>query len=273
MKKFDGILICTDLDGTLFTTDKKISTENHNAIEYFKANGGMFTFITGRMYFYANEAYKMVRPNVPVGCANGGAIYDYQAKKYIWLTTISKSAINVLEYIDENYPDIAFLINTPERIVFCKDNSAMAKFRKNSGVPYNVCDFRNFDEDISKIIFADEDESKIDLIADILNNHPLASEFDFVRSEHDLYEILPKGFNKGTILERLAEHLNVPMKKTIAIGDYDNDISMIEKAGIGIAVSNACDAAKKVADVITVSNNEHAIAKIISDIESGKLVV
>ena len=49
MGKFDGILICTDLDGTLINSSEKVSKENLDAIEYFKANGGLFTFVTGRL--------------------------------------------------------------------------------------------------------------------------------------------------------------------------------------------------------------------------------
>ena len=53
MKKFEGIMICTDLDGTLLKNDKSISAENARAIEYFKDNEGLFTFVTGRMHFYS----------------------------------------------------------------------------------------------------------------------------------------------------------------------------------------------------------------------------
>ena len=61
------------------------------------------------------------------------------------------------------------------------------------------------------------------------------------------------------------------VQKTIAVGDNENDISMIKQAKIGVAVGNALDTVKAVADVITVTNNDHAIAKIIHDIESGEL--
>ena len=56
MAKFDGILICTDLDGTLLKKDKTVSRENLDAIEYFKANGGYFTYVTGRMPFFSYES-------------------------------------------------------------------------------------------------------------------------------------------------------------------------------------------------------------------------
>lgn len=76
MGKFDGTLFCTDLDGTLLNSKKDISRENREAIEYFKSEGGLFTFVTGRMPYTSMEMYEMVRPNAPFGCINGGGIYD-----------------------------------------------------------------------------------------------------------------------------------------------------------------------------------------------------
>ena len=61
------------------------------------------------------------------------------------------------------------------------------------------------------------------------------------------------------------------MRSCPAVGDYNNDIGMLRTAGVGIAVANACPEAKAAADRITVSNEESAIAHIISDIESGAL--
>ena len=59
MGKFNGILICTDLDGTLLDNEKHVSKENIEAIEYFKKNGGLFTFLTGRMPFYLSTIYEV----------------------------------------------------------------------------------------------------------------------------------------------------------------------------------------------------------------------
>ena len=70
MKKFSNILICTDLDGTLLDDEKRISDENIKAIEYFKDNGGYFTFVTGRMPFFVKNIYVKIRPNAPFGCSN-----------------------------------------------------------------------------------------------------------------------------------------------------------------------------------------------------------
>ena len=79
---------------------------------------------------------------------------------------------------------------------------------------------------------------------------------------------MPGGIGKGTSVAKLCEHLEIDINKTIAVGDYNNDISMFRAAKVGVAVANACEDAKKAADVITVSNEEHAIAKVISDLEN-----
>jgi hydroxymethylpyrimidine pyrophosphatase-like HAD family hydrolase len=65
----------------------------------------------------------------------------------------------------------------------------------------------------------------------------------------------------------MSELLGLDMAKTVAVGDYENDLDMIKMAGIGYAVANACPALKAIADRITVSNDEHAIAKIIDDLD------
>lgn len=102
--------------------------------------------------------------------------------------------------------------------------------------------------------------------------HPLAVGFDFIRSEKTLFEILPKGIGKGTTIKNLTRYLNIDINKTIAIGDYNNDISMFDTAKIGIAVSNACKEALAAADYITVSNEENAVAKVICDLQEGKIL-
>ena len=63
------------------------------------------------------------------------------------------------------------------------------------------------------------------------------------------------------------------MKKTVAIGDYNNDIAMLVSAGVGVAVENAKEEVKAVADYVTVDNEHHAIAKIIFDIENGTIAI
>ena len=74
---------------------------------------------------------------------------------------------------------------------------------------------------------------------------------------------------KNTALLKMAELLGIAPEKTIAVGDFNNDVSMIRAAGIGFAVDNAVAEAKAVADYVTVSNNHHAIAAIVDRLDRG----
>ncbi len=269
MKKFDGILICTDLDGTLLKNDKTVSRENLDAIEYFKSEGGYFTFITGRPPAVAHQICKTISPNAPIGCINGGGLYDHATGEYLWYKELDRSVIELLDDVCNNIEGVGFQVNTFGPIYFCRENAAMEHFRKLTGYVGLKAQPSDVTEPFAKIVFGDTDEAKIDSLSAFLAAHPRADEFDFIRSEKTLYEILPKGINKGSVLPKLVEHLGIDKQKTVAIGDYDNDVGMLRAAHVGIAVSNASPAAIAAADRITVSNEEHAIAKTISDIENG----
>ena len=153
MGKFDGILICTELDGTLLRNDSTISVENLNAIEYFKQEGGIFTFITGRMPFFVSDIYNRVKPNAPFGCVNGGGLYDYHKHEYIWKSVMPASVVELIKCVDEKFPDVGIQVNTFYRTYFCKENQTMKNFRKITNLPNLICHYSEVKESIAKIIF------------------------------------------------------------------------------------------------------------------------
>ncbi len=271
MKNFEGILITTDLDGTLLRNDKSISKENLDAIEYFKENGGLFTIVTGRPPVIVGKIYDIVRPNAPIGCYNGGGIYDVEKGEYLWKLELSREALELVEYIDKEFPEMSIQLCTFGDCYFCKMNASMEKHLVSGGFPDIRCHYTEVKGTLAKVLFADLSEENLFRLADLLNSHPIAPKFDFIRSDPEYYEILPKGVSKGNLMIKLAELMGIDKKKTIAVGDNDNDASMIKAAGVGFAVANASKAAKDVANYVTVSNEDHAIAKIISDIDSGKI--
>jgi len=273
MKKFDGLLFATDLDGTLLKNDKTISKENIDAIKYFKSEGGIFTFVTGRLPKAAKRIFDLVKPNAPCGCINGGSIFDYEKNELLWSVDISRSVLELVEYVDKNLPDMGIEVNVHDKIYFCKKSVATEKHRMNENFPDLSCHYNEVAEPIAKILFAHEKEELMSELIEMLNKHPSAKDFDFVRSDAEYYEILPKGITKGMAVTKIAKMLDINQKKTVAAGDNDNDIPMLLAANIGIAVSNASHGAKNAANYITVSNEEHAIAKIIEDIGIGKILI
>ena len=270
MGKFDGMLFCTDLDGTLLNSKKEISRENREAIEYFKREGGYFTFITGRMPYTSLEMWEAVRPNAPFGCINGGGIYDMEKGKYLWINALPIESYDIIDYVYNNMPDIGIQLNCPECIYFTRDNDSMIHFREITNTEYIYKHHRELGgEPLSKVIFASFDAHRMAEIRKEIESLPTAKNFDFITASADFYEMLPKGNSKGSVMLKLAEILGVDAKKTIAVGDYENDISMVSAAGIGYAVANAIPELKAAADRVTVSNNDHAIAKIVEELDKS----
>ena len=267
--KFDGILLVTDLDGTLVTKSQVVSQENIKAIEYFKENGGTFTIVTGRVPTALAGIDEVVKPNAPVGCVNGGGIYDCKEKKFLWAQTAPDEILELIGYIDELMPNVSHQVNTTENIWFTKYNSAMEHLRDVSKAPDLRCHYSEIKEPILKILFADKNTDDVLKVAELLSKHPLMSNFEGVSSEPIYYEVLPKGISKAVVIPKLCEMLGISIERTIAVGDNNNDVTMLKCAKIGYAVANASPLAKEAADRITVSNEDSAIAKIVEELDKG----
>lgn len=271
MGKFDGILLCSDLDGTLLGPTGAISEENLAAIRYFQREGGIFTFVTGRMPCFVEHIYRLVRPNAPFGCINGGGIYDHREGKYLWTEELPAAAIGLARRALEAFPQVGLQANTFERIYFCRENAVMEGFRRVTGVPNCPKPLDEVDEPMAKLVFGEADPTDMTRLQSFLAEQPEAEGLSFVHSAKMLYEVLPKGVSKGTLLQKLAELLAIDPRRTVAVGDFYNDVPMLRAAGLGIAVANACTEAKEAADAVTVSYEQHAIAAVIDGLASGNL--
>lgn len=272
-EKFQGMLLVTDLDGTLLKDDKTISKENLKAIEYFKENGGKFTIVTGRVPAALAGIDDIVKPNAPIGCVNGGGIYDLEQKKLVWAEIAPHEILELIAYIDREMPQMSHQVNTAQHIWFTKYNEAMHNIRELSKVPDLRCRFDEITEPVLKILFADFNTDNILKVEELLKKHPLMDKFEGVSSEPIYYEVLPKGISKGVVIPKLCDMMGISLDKTIAVGDNNNDVTMLETAKIGYAVANATPAAKAAADRITVSNEESVIAKIVDELDSGIIAV
>ena len=259
MSKFDGFVICSDFDNTLRRSDQSISEENSRAIKYFQDNGGLFTMATGRHSDMIAEFSDFFVPNTYVIIMNGTMIYDIESKKVIFSCPMDDNALEILHYIVKKYPLLSEIrIHSSDDIVTWKQ-----------GI------------DADEIINTVKNELKMPLYKEIcVGDSNYISElkgdlekffggkFSFDKSWPEGLEIHSTYSGKGVCVKKLKELLGENYT-TIGVGDFENDISLIRDADIGVAVANATDSVKSVADIITVSNDEHAIAKIIYDIEKG----
>ncbi len=272
MGKFDGILLGTDLDGTLLNNECKVSDENIKAIEYFKKEGGLFTFVSGRVPSGARIVLDYVRPNIPAVTFNGGGIYDFEADKLIGGDWLDRGAADVVKYADSKTEDLGLIICTDEDIIFSKMNKWVHEYILEENSPPIEKPYYEIQKPWKKVMFVVSDEIMPEFKKMIAESE-FFDKYDFMQSDPHYYEILPKGTNKGSGLGKLTELVGIDKRKVIAIGDNENDISMIKTAAVGIAVGNACEELKAVADMVTVRNTESAIATVINSVEKGEITL
>lgn len=270
MGKFDGILLCTDLDATLLSSKTIVSEENIKAINYFKEQGGKFTFGTGRVPRGAALIRKWVEPNAPIVAFNGAGVYDFEKEELLWGAYLPDDVKKVVDYVEAHTPDLGLVICTDKNVYFPIMNDCVDAYYKLENMPLKTPNWRDIEEKWKKALFA-VDSKIMPIVIDAVEKSGYKDHFHFVKSCANYYEIIPKGQNKGTGLEMLCNITGIKRENVIAMGDNENDIEMLEYAGLGVAVGNATDSVKKIADLITVTNNEDAVAKIIWDLDSGKI--
>ena len=265
--KFDGILFCTDIDGTLTEYENKISKDNLDAIEYFIKNGGTFTLATGRTPFTIPEILNQYI-SVPVICQNG-ALFDVHKKEYLYYEALDDRAIEIAKEISEKFPTSGIECFRLFDIAFVKDNKATLRHIETENVTCAThlnCSLDEVEGPVLKVLFAQENE-ETDTIYEFYKNSAYQKEYQLVKSHSWYYEILRNDTNKGEALKKLCELTGFDLKKVIAAGDNDNDIELIKYAGCGWAVKNATMNLKRAADKVTKrSNAQSAVAEIIYNI-------
>jgi len=254
MGKFDGVLLCSDLDGTLTNSQSNITPNVIESIRYFQQNGGIFTIASGRLPDYLSNFVKLLSIKVPVICHNGAAIYSYEKKRFLMKNYLDPKVSELLNFVCEHYDCVKFFYL-----------HALEKSYTFSASQKEELFETLYNQDWCKIVLhLDSEESAVQL-RDDLRNSVYGRQYSFVRSWAIGLEILGIGSSKGDsvkVLRTMIPNIN----KVICVGDYENDITMLEYADIGYAVKNAYEDVLEVADRVTVSNDEDAIAHIINEI-------
>ena len=251
MGKFDGILLCSDFDGTFAKNEVPIEA-NMEAIKYFKENGGMFTIASGRDHPFLENIFGEHKFGVPVICMNGAIIYDYDNKKVLSRRIMRGTT-------REKLMSIASFVEGVSNINLVSVNDGLQKFMVSEGkieLPDDLPELYKFAVRISGA--KPEGDRAKEMVARIMSENVVE------RSSSNYIEVLDPASTKS--LSTLALKKAVGAHTLVCVGDYENDIGMIRTADIGYAVDNAIDELKAVADRITVSCEEGAIAKIIEEL-------
>ncbi|MDY4428144.1 MAG: Cof-type HAD-IIB family hydrolase [Lachnospiraceae bacterium] len=262
-------LLFLDLDGTLLNDKKEINKADMDAIDEMISKGHKVIINTGRPLYSAlllSEKFGFLREGFYISSFNGGLIVDPMTKKRLKYDTVPDEIVRHM--FDEAYK-LGLHAHTynDEYVVSERDTKELEFYTKRISMPpFVVSDFRDaLSEGAPKIIIVSLDgkERLIEYrekLRDYENEHNLYSTF----SDSRLLEYANPLANKGEAVRFLCRYLGVDISDSIAAGDEENDMPMIEAAGIGVCMKNGQDTLKSVADYVTErTNNECGIKEII----------
>ena len=257
------VVLMSDMDGTLLTSDKIISEKDRNAIEKFISLGGKFTVSTGRTFEAFEQYRKMISLKFPVVLYNGGVIYDYTTGEILYAEYLPESAYKTAEELI-NIMDWAGgeVLKTDGTYIF-RNNEYQQRHTNLCGISPIYMDISEIPrEEWQKVLFAMSEEN-ISRAEKVIRNKNY-SEVDFVKSADIFIEMLPHGISKGSALDEYRKLDGMENCTFVAVGDFDNDIEMIESADIGACPANAEETVKKKADIILKNTSDGgAVAELI----------
>lgn len=260
--KYD--LIAIDIDGTLINSNLEITKPVFEAVQRVVATGAKIVLCTGRPFPGAEDYMKELGLT-----QEGDYIINYHGALVQRTDTGEVAIDHQLSYDDlmkwqalakkhdSNFQAVRNDGVYSEQVDF-SPKSLIEPFVNE--MPLRVRTLSEMDPKIAYSKFMMKNDAPV---TQNLEDHvPVAFRKDYtvIRSEADSLEVLNKQASKGQSLKELADFLNVPQKRVMAIGDSGNDIDMVEYAGLGVAMGNAVPEVKDVADVITASNDEDGVA-------------
>jgi Cof subfamily protein (haloacid dehalogenase superfamily) len=242
--KYDGIVIYSDLDGTLLDPQRRLSPENVKAISYFVEEGGRFGVATGRMEQTTRLKFPELPINIPSIFFNGALIYDTHKDQRLKGQFLPQGLPPLFQKILDHYPDIGLEINTPGRAYILRSHEIIGIQLAREGLTGIEACWEEVPPDWYKVIFVGDHETLVKVKAEVdsLNRTDITIMF----SETELLDVMARDVSKGKALAQLME-AHKEWRTVFAVGDNDNDYEMIQKAHVGIAVANARPSLKEAA--------------------------
>ncbi|NCN04952.1 MAG: HAD family phosphatase [Spirochaetales bacterium] len=250
-------LLATDMDDTLLSHDLSISPGNKEALEAAEDLGVHIVLASGRSLFSMSPYVKSLGIDTHEGYViswNGALVTDAQTQKPLFEYFLEPSVIN-------------------EAIDYCVKHDLSLQTQKDSRIfVINVNRYAELDVAVSKMelvpsdregflsmplpkLILPGDPDALTPIENMLKPH-FGDRARLFRSKPYFLEIMPPEADKGLALAHLAEILGVKQEEVMAIGDAGNDKHMIEWAGIGVAMANATEEVRKVANWVTTKTND-----------------
>lgn len=272
MKKFENIIIASDLDGTFLSSDRGEVARNIEKIKYFTDNGGYFTFSTGRIFPHILAAAPNAKEyvNAPVVSCNGMSLYDLRAGvAYKEKFSDSKLLAELVDMLYEKYPNTAYRgITTDGVVTFQPENPYIKREMEKLGSKTYVINREDWGKQVyHKMTLRDTHEVLMEIHRIV--EEKFRGKFNLCYSEDTIFEIQPLGVSKAGMLTELRDMLSEggERKTLYAVGDYENDYEMLLAADVAVCPSNALDKIKDICDLCLCDNDSGVIADLIEYID------
>lgn len=270
-------LICFDLDGTLLDSDRQLSPLNIEVLKRLDEAGHVVSIATGRLYKSACKIRSQMPSHLEIICSNGAVVES--GGKIIRRDQIPLENLKGLYNLARDH-DLSLAFDSLYAVYHTKLGWTLMMGYFTNVINKGPLQIRNvhvrsLDQYmkyapffINGIVISRSTPEKIPELRRDLEALDL---YNIESSSHNNVEIIPRGSTKGTAALLLAERHGIYPEDIIGFGDGENDLSLIEAAGTGIAMGNASDLLKSRADLIIGDHNSDAIARTLEDLVGIKL--
>jgi len=258
-------LVVLDLDGTLTNSEKKLPKENYEALMHLQKKGVRIALASGRPTYGIQHLARELQLNDYNGyimAYNGGFVIECKTGKAMSRNILPRDIFPQLQKASKElkadmitYDDANDTILTETEGNKWIEHEAWLNNQMNLKVVTDIN--AAAPADLPKCLMVGEPEHMAKIEPLMQQRFP---QLAIYRSSPFFLEIVPQGVDKAKSIDNLRRMINIEVDEIAAFGDGYNDISMVEYAGIGVAMANGCDEIKKVANFISLSNDEAGVA-------------
>ena len=270
-KKYNEWLLVSDIDGTLNDKQFKLPPNNRAAINRFVEMGGNFTLCSGRNLQSLKVHYDNLGIKTPAIFSNGAGIYDFGTDKLIFLDTHSTEGEDILYDIFKKSKWLQLTVFGVNTIYLTKRTCFYGwVISKMDKLNYKLCKTK---EDLpsgqwTKVSFFGS-PSKLKKLQNMLKSDKYNKYFDCFLTSSFTLEVVKAGVNKGSGVKMLTEYLGINPENVGAIGDYYNDVKMLQHVSHPVCCGQAPDDIKSICEHVTCHCNDGAVCEFINYIEKN----